>query len=51
MVISKTDLKPGSIDAWLNFLEKIDPNRIKLGLDRAKKVLSSLNLENLKDIK
>lgn len=51
MVISKSELKPGSIDAWLSFLEKIDPNRIKLGLDRAKKVLENLNLQNLKDIK
>ncbi|MGN0903112.1 MAG: bifunctional folylpolyglutamate synthase/dihydrofolate synthase, partial [Succinivibrio sp.] len=40
-----TVTKPGSLRAWLDFLEKIDPNKITLGLERVSKVLKSLNLD------
>lgn len=40
--------KPGSLKSWLDFLESIDPNKIKLGLDRVKTVFDRLNLEHLK---
>ncbi len=47
--LSKTS-KPGSLKTWLDYIEKLDPNKIDLGLDRVQAVLKRLNLDYLKKI-
>ncbi len=50
--MSKIDLtqKPGSLQAWLDYLDSIDPNKMKLGLERIKVVLERLNLSLFNEI-
>jgi len=40
--------KPGSLDAWLDYIEGLNPTKMELGLSRVQKVISRLSLDSLK---
>lgn len=39
--------KPGSLDAWLDYLQSLNPEHMELGLSRIKKVFDRLDLSSL----
>ena len=39
--------KPGSLSAWLDYIEGLNPTKMELGLSRVKEVISRLSLSSL----